>query len=249
MKQSKYMTIGCAVLARECYYCAALSDNIIDLKLIEQGLHDVGEEKMSSSLQQEIDAIDQDKYDAILLAYGLCNHGIRNLHARIPLVVPRAHDCITLLMGSKQDYKTYFDENPGCFFRSTGWVERAHDNLSNPESTTRQMGLGTYEEYVEQYGEENARYLMETLGDHLRNYSKLTYIHTEPLQNQAYLDEAQNFAQEKTWQFSEVQGSTRLIQTLMSGSWDPSEFLVVQPGQTIQTSYDDDIVTTEQNDN
>jgi hypothetical protein len=239
------MTIGCAVLARECYYCAAVSENIIDLKLLEQGLHDVGEDKMSSSLQQEIDAIDQNTYDAILLAYGLCNHGIRNLHARVPLVVPRAHDCITLLMGSKEDYMTYFHDNPGCFFRSVGWAERANHNLSNPESTTRQMGMATYEEYVEKYGEENAKYLMETLGDHLRNYSKLTYVDTDLKLSKAYQKEAMSFAQEKTWEYSEVKGSTRLILNLMNGSWDTSDFLVVEPGQTIQASYDKDIITAE----
>lgn len=244
MNDSRYMTIGCAVLARECYYCAAISKNIIDLRILEQGLHDVGEEKMSSSLQREIDAIDPEKYEAILLAYGLCNHGIRNLHAKIPLVVPRAHDCITLLMGSKEAYMTYFHDNPGCFFRSVGWAERADDNLSNPESTTRQMGMGTYEEYVEQYGEENAKYLMETLGDHLRNYSSLTYIDTDLPLDEKYQKEARDIAQEKAWAFSEVKGSTRLILDLMNGSWDNSDFLVVEPGKTIQTSYDDEIIKT-----
>ena len=244
MNQSQYMTIGCAVLARECYYCAAISKNIIDLKLLGQGLHDVGEEKMSSSLQREIDAIDPEKYEAILLAYGLCNHGIRNLHAKIPLVVPRAHDCITLLMGSKEDYMTYFHDNPGCFFRSVGWAERAHDNLSNPESTTRQMGMASYEEYVEKYGEENAKYLMETLGDHLRNYSSLTYIDTNLPLDEKYQKEAMDIAQEKAWTFSEVKGSTRLILDLMNGAWDNSDFLVVEPGKTIQTSYDDEIIKT-----
>jgi len=244
MNQSRYMTIGCAVLARECYYCAAISKNIIDLTLLEQGLHDVGEEKMSSSLQREIDAIDQDKYDAILLAYGLCNNGIRNLHARVPLVVPRAHDCITLLMGSKEDYMAYFHENPGCFFRSVGWAERAHDNLSNPESTTRQMGMGTYEEYVEKYGEENAKYLMETLGDHLRNYSSLAYIDSNLPLGETYQKEAMDIAQEKAWKFLEVKGSTRLVLDLMNGAWDNSDFLVVEPGKTIQASYDDDIINT-----
>ena len=238
------MTIGCAVLARECYYCAAISKNIIDLRILEQGLHDVGEDKMSSSLQREIDAIDPEKYEAILLAYGLCNHGIRNLHAKIPLVVPRAHDCITLLMGSKEAYMTYFHDNPGCFFRSVGWAERAHDNLSNPESTTRQMGMGTYEEYVEKYGEENAKYLMETLGDHLRNYSSLTYIDTNLPLDEKYQKEAMDIAKEKAWTFSEVKGSTRLILDLMNGTWDNSDFLVVEPGKTIQTSYDDEIIKT-----
>jgi hypothetical protein len=34
----------------------------------------------------------------------------------------------------------------------------------------------TYPEYVQQYGEENAKYLMESFGDCLKNYQKLAYI-------------------------------------------------------------------------
>ena len=117
MKEHKYLMIACAVLARECYHCAAKSRNLIDLKIVEQGLHDIGEEKMSSALQSEIDAADQENYEAILLAYGLCNNGVRNLRADIPIILPRAHDCITLLMGSNTGYLKYFNEHPGTFFR------------------------------------------------------------------------------------------------------------------------------------
>lgn len=245
MAPHRYLTLACAVFARECYYCAALSKNIVDVQLLEQGLHDIGEEKMSAALQSEVDAVDKDKYEAILLAYGLCNNGIRNLHADIPLVVPRAHDCITLLMGSKEAYLKYFHAHPGCFFRSVGWAERAHDNLSNPESTTRQLGMGTYEDYVEQYGEDNAKYLMETLGDHLRNYSRLSYIDTGLPLGGDYQREAKALAKEKAWEFLEVQGNTHLITNLMNGSWDDADFLVVKPGLTIQASYDENIVRQE----
>ena len=110
MDQHRYMMIACAVLARECYHCAAISKNLIDLTILKQGLHDIGEKKMSSALQREIDAVDIEKYEAILLAYGLCNNGIRNLRSDLPLVVPRAHDCITLLMGSKEDYLKFTED-------------------------------------------------------------------------------------------------------------------------------------------
>ena len=142
MKPKRYRMIACAVLARECYHCAAVSRNIIDLTLMKQGLHDVGEAKMSTALQAELDVTDATEYDAILLGYGLCNNGIRNLHADIPIIAPRAHDCITLFLGSKEDYLTYFNDHPGTYYRTTGWHERSESNMSNPDSTTRQMGYG-----------------------------------------------------------------------------------------------------------
>jgi hypothetical protein len=58
MEQTRrYMLIACAVLYRECYYCAALSRNTVDVRLCEKGLHDVGAERMSARLLAEIDAI------------------------------------------------------------------------------------------------------------------------------------------------------------------------------------------------
>ncbi len=183
-KPKHYMLIACAVLYRECYYSAAISKNIIDIKLCEKGLHDIGAAKMSTRLQSEIDDIDPNNYDAILLAYGLCSNGTMGLRSKIPIVLPRAHDCITLLMGSKEKYQQYFNQNTGTFYRSSGWIERGTSSLDNPESTVSQMGISTYQEYVEKYGEDNAKYLMETLGS-MAHYNKLAYI--APLAEQWWL--------------------------------------------------------------
>lgn len=112
--------IACEVLFREICYCAAGCSNIVDITFMEKGLHDVGAKKMSEKLQAEIDRVDAEKYDAILLCYGLCNNGISGLRSPLPLVIPRAHDCITLLMGSKEKYRAYFDKNPGYFLLVVG---------------------------------------------------------------------------------------------------------------------------------
>jgi len=242
MSSKKYQMISCAVLARECYHCAAITRNLVDIKIVEQGLHDIGQKKMSSALQQIIDDVDKETYDAILLAYGLCSNGICNVRAEVPMVVPRAHDCITLLMGNKVSYQKYFTENPGTFYHSCGWVERAGDNLNNPDSVTKQMGMGTYEDYVAKYGEENARYLMDVLGDHLVNYKKLTFIDTGIPNLEMQKRESKNLAKKHNWEYSELKGSTRLLLMMMNGEWPDDEFLVVEPGKTIEPSYDHDII-------
>ncbi len=234
--------MACAVFARECYYCAAKSRNIIDLQIIEQGLHDVGEAKMSTALQTEIDAVDTDKYDAILLAYGLCSNGIRGLHADITLVVPKAHDCITLLMGSREKYQSYFSKNPGTFYHSSGWIENADSHLSNPESTTSEMGISTYQDYVEKYGKENAEYLMEVMGDWLRNYNKLAYIDTHVAEKDDYCENEKSIAKERGWDFEKIDGSVQLIMSMVNGEWNAGDFLILQPGETIQASNDASVI-------
>lgn len=242
MNSHKYIMLACAVLARECYHCAAKSRNLIDLRIVEQGLHDIGEEKMSSALQREIDKVDQDKYEAILLAYGLCNNGVRNLRADIPIILPRAHDCITLLMGSNSGYMKYFNDHPGTYFRSAGWAERTSSNLSNPQSTTREMGISTYDDYVEEFGEENARYLMEILNNHLKNYTRLAYIDTGLPDTEAQKQDSQEWAEKQGWDYSIIPGGMRLISKLMDGEWNEDEFLFVNPGQTIDASHDKGVV-------
>lgn len=175
----RYLLITCEVLFREVCLCASQSKNIIDIVFVPQGLHNIGAYNMSKRLQSEIDKADKTKYETILLGYGLCNNGIIGLHSKLQLVVPRAHDCITLLLGSRNRYNEYFEKNSGTFYESTGWMERGADPNNTEESVTVQLGINkTYQEYVELYGEENAKFLLETLGDWLRNYKKYTFIDT-----------------------------------------------------------------------
>jgi len=240
--QTRYKLITCAVLYRECYFCASKATNYIDVQLVEQGLHDVGKEKMSTRLQAEIDKVEAEKYEAILLGYGLCNNGIVGLRSNLPLVFPRGHDCITILLGSKEKYQSYFDANPGTFFQSAGWIEQAKDNLSNPESTTRQMGMASYEEYVEQFGEEYAKYIMDSLGGGLNSYESFTYIDTKVGDQNKLKEHAKENAKENNWNYQELQGSKSLLQKMMNGDWDEEEFLVVQPGETIEASYGANVI-------
>ena len=54
------------------------------------------------------------EYDAILLGYCLCSNGIVGLSSRkVPLIIPRGHDCITLLLGSREKYQEYFNTHRG----------------------------------------------------------------------------------------------------------------------------------------
>jgi len=238
------MLIACAVFERECRECVEQSENSVDLKIVDQGLHDVGAQKMSAALQAEIDAVDCEKYDAILLAYGLCNNGIQGLRSKITMVVPRAHDCITLLMGSRERYKKYFDNNPGTYYQSVGWVENAKSHFDNPSSTTADMGFGTYKDYVEQYGEDNANYLMEMMGDWLHNYSKLAYINTHVPGSAEYKEQEKATAKERGWEFEEIDGNINLLLRLVNGNWLADDFLVIPPRYTIQACHDDSIVET-----
>lgn len=241
----RYVIVACAVFAREIYYRAATSKNIIDIVILEQGLHDLGEAGMSSKLQDAIDNLDHKKYDAVLLGYGLCNNGVNGLHAPIPLVIPRSHDCIALLMGSKDQYREYFDANPGTYYRSSGWIERADYHLSNSDSTTSQMGMMGYDDYVEKYGEENAKYLIDMFEGGLNHYTKLAYVDTQVGEFPEYIESEKKIAKDRGWEFELIIGDTELFRRLLDGEWNEEDFLVVNPGETLKPSHDDAIIATQ----
>jgi hypothetical protein len=60
-----------------------------------------------------------EKYDAIALGYGLCGDGLAGVRAQsVPLALPRAHDGITLLMGSRTRFESDFRHHSGVFRRA-----------------------------------------------------------------------------------------------------------------------------------
>ncbi|MGQ9913211.1 MAG: DUF1638 domain-containing protein [Thermogutta sp.] len=241
----RIQVIACEIFYREVCAVVARSINIVDVTFLPKGLHDVGPQVMSARLREAIAAVDESRYEAVALAYALCNNGLVGLAARsIPLVLPRAHDCITLFLGDKQRYLDYFYANPGVYFQTPGWMERGEDlSQHGPDSIVRKMGLlESYEDWVRKYGEENARYLREQLGNLARNYGKLTYIRTGTSQDDRFEEIARERAAGRGWRFESLEGDLRLLQNLVDGNWNPEDFLVVPPGSQIAASFDADIV-------
>jgi len=240
--------VSCEIFYRE--FCAAIarSPHTVDVRFLPKGLHDIGCEGMLQRLQAAVDEVGDIKYDAVLLGYGLCNNGIVGLTARLsPLIVPRAHDCITLFLGSAQRYMNYFYQHPGVFFKTTGWMERgeATGELSQL-AIGKQMGWQkSFEELVAKYGEDNARYLWEELGDITKHYGQLTFIKMGVEPDASFERRAHEEARERGWKFEKVDGDLSMIQRLVDGVWYEREFLLVPPGWRVRAQYDEGIIAAE----
>jgi len=239
--------IACEVVARELYWCAARARHAVDITLRPQGLHD-NSDICRRTLQELVDAAGPDRYDAVLLGYGLCNNSLSGVRAgKIPMVLPRAHDCITLLLGSKERYAKLFAEYPGTYWFSSGWV--ACSEKRGEQITPRQnSGLGpTYQgsdfsKMAAKYGEENAQYLAEFMSHWEDHYTRGALIEFDFAAHLGLADKARKICAEKGWEFVSVPGDLALLQAGLDGEWDADRFLVVQPGECVRPCYDDTIL-------
>jgi hypothetical protein len=234
----KYKLICCEVFMRIACMEIAYTPNTIDPEFTKLGAHE-NPDNLRKSIQKKIDSIkDEDGYDAILLGYGLCGNSTAYLKAAsIPLVIPRAHDCCTILLGSKDKFIENFEGRFSSMWSSAGYMERSSCYLRETE-IGKMLGLDKdYQQLIEQYGEENAQYIWNTL--HPGNEGdELIYIKIPELESLGYLEEFKKNAVAKSKNVRIINGNTNLIYKLINGKWTKDEFLIIPPGKSIAAVYD-----------
>jgi len=240
--------VACEVIARELYGRAARARHAADITLLPQGLHD-NSDICRARLQELISAAGPDRYDALLLGYGLCNNSLAGVRAGpIPMVVPRAHDCITLLLGSKERYARLFAEAPGTYWFSSGWLECSEKRGDRIEPRPN-SGLGPtykaadYDELVARYGADNAKYLAEFMSHWEDHYTRGALIRFDFDRHLGLEERVRKICAEKGWAFAAVPGDPALLQAALDADWDPGRFLVLEPGRAVRPCYDDAIIT------
>lgn len=226
----------CAVLEWEIERLAEAMPHVVHIDKLEQGLHNEPD-KLRVEVQAAIERCEQnERVEAVALGYGLCSRGTEGVAARrCRLVVPRAHDCITLLLGSKQRYEQYVAEHPGTYWYSPGW------NKHHVPPGKERYDL-YYKDYVERFGEDNAAYLMQTEQAWFEQYNQATYIDTgspDSAQDQHYTRQCADWL---NWNYESLIGSMDLLSRLMRGEWNEEDFLVLEPGQSMQFTGDDRII-------
>ncbi|MBQ8954988.1 MAG: DUF1638 domain-containing protein [Clostridia bacterium] len=243
--------IACKALFRELSYIAARSENAVDITWMRQGYHN-HPDQLRQWLQKEIDAVEAgedphtialdgdegafEDFDAILLGYGLCSNATTGLVARRHrLVIPRAHDCITLFLGSKERYTSYFHQIPGCFWYTASWIE----NARMPGQASYERMARKYEEMG--YDEDTVEYLLTEMGG-LNNYHHAAYIAMPFLDNGKYSRVTQEAAAFYGWDYHEIEGRTSLLERFIAGDWNEEDFLVLEPGQSAVQAVGEGII-------
>jgi len=240
---SRFLALTCEALARSIYQLSAATNHTVSVRLFGQGLHN-RPKGLRQILQEEIDNVPEDEFDAILLVYGMCGTSTVGLTARgTQLVMTRAHDCITLYLGSRQRYQEEFERHPGTYWYSVDYIERADKGASvalgaaGIEATEAQ-----YEEYIEKYGKETADYLIEEMRKWTAHYTRAAFIDTGLGNTAEYEQMAIDKAERDGWIFERISGNRRLLEILVNGDWSDDEFLIVPPGHTIRQDVGEKLI-------
>lgn len=209
--------IACEVLKEE--FLHECPDEVT-LTFLEQGLHREPEQ-MPEAIQEAMRAAPADA-ETIVLGYGLCSNGIVGVRAEgKPLVIPRVHDCIAMLLGSRERYDEEFATAPGTYYLTNGWISVA----TNPYKSYK-------EDYLERYDPDTARWIATEL---LKNYKRIALIKN----GVGNTEEARAYAKEMAEFFGfdmvEIEGSLGYFLRSLCGPWNAEDFVIVEPGQTVRS--------------
>jgi hypothetical protein len=181
--------------------------------------------KLGAALQEQIDSVEQPSN--IVIGYGLCGNGIVGVNAgKHTLVIPRTHDCVAIFLGSHQRYIQRFFANPNTYYLTRGWLEAKDEPLTD------------YNDYVRDYGLEDADYIIDMKYRHYRRLCMVGFTQQE-------LDECRPLSQKvaefcgRRWgmAYEEIIGSAELLEAILQMTEkidrDNPEFVVVPEGGEI----------------
>lgn len=188
---------------------------------IEQGLHRTPT-RMPAAIQEVIDAIPAGA-SPVLLGYGLCSNGVVGVISRkAPLILPRVHDCIALLLGSVERYEAEVAGCAGTYYITSGWVKYGETVLSAYKG-----------EYMRKYSAEDALYIAREM---LKSYTRVAFIDHGIGDGEIGRTHAREMAEVFGLRYEEIPGSLDYIRRLVLGPWDEKDFLRLDPGQAISAA-------------
>ena len=228
--------VACRVLEAEIEALAGGAPHIVRREFFEIGLHDQPT-KLRSLLADAVARAEADPaVRQVALAYGLCGLALVGISPRrCPLVVARAHDCITLFLGSKERYAARMSEEPGTYWYTPGW-NRAR-RVPGPEREEKLRA-----EYSAKFDAEETEALLEMERAAFAQHTTAGYTDLGLPGDGESRRYAERCAKSLGWRFREHAGDSTLLRDLLHGPWDAARFLVVRPGERIAHAADSEII-------
>ena len=206
--------IACDVMREE--LTQVLATTQASFEFVSMGLH-----RWPDKLREELNRLLTEPTDAtrIVLAFGLCGGAVAGLTASVPLFIPRAHDCIPLLLGSRYTHEELTAREKGTFFLSGGWLEGERTVFTE------------YRRVRDKYGEQKAKRVMATMFD---AYRRLVFIQTGHPREEEHLGTGRELSGLLELEFQVVGGRDAWLRRIVNGPWDGDSFVEIAPGAVVQ---------------
>lgn len=246
----KLKVVACGVFEPYIEFLRPLCSNQLDTLILDAGLHSRPHD-LRLQAQSAIDAAAREGgFDAVVLFYGLCGQGTAGLIARdVPVVIPRAHDCITLFLGSPEAYLREFHRNPGTFYSTLGWVDKkTHPRNREAGDLYRNYFREGYErhpafgEMEKQYGADNAKHVLAFLDRWRQHYTRAAYIDFGLPGEEEYAELARKMAEVNDWNYEAIRGDLELMRDILEGRWDERRVMALPPGHRSVSTGDDRVL-------
>jgi len=206
--------VSCRTLEAE--LTKAMRDTGTDFPVhwLESGLHDTPR-KLTAAFEALFAEL---RADRVLLAMGYCGNSVAGLRAgAFELIIPRADDCITLLLGSHARREEIGREK-AAYFLTEGWM-RGDRNL-----------WAEYQAMVEDYGEELAR---ELAADIYAPYRTLALLDSGVEPVEPLVEKTRIIAETLRFRQEVVPATLSFLEQLLTGPWPETRFLRIPPGGTV----------------
>lgn len=207
--------IACDVMKEE--LLAVTPQHPVTFHFVSMGLHR-WPDKLREELRTVLATIEGKS--RVVLAFGLCGGAVAGLTAPgIPLFIPRAHDCIPLLLVSHYTHEELVREEKGTYFLSGGWLEGERTVFSE------------YRRVRDRYGEQKAKRVMATMFD---AYRRLVFIYTGHPRENDHLATGRELAELLGLKFTIRPGRDAWLRRIVNGPWDGDSFIEIAPGMVLQ---------------
>lgn len=246
MERKRLLLVACSVFERELEVLARSAKTDLQIHYVQIALHQQPGARLRAALQEAVNTVPEEDYDAVALGYGLCNRGLVGLKAHgLPVVIPRAHDCLGILLGSTKRYLAELEKQPGTYFQSSGWIEHLPaDRTLRPLAAGAGLSMSR-EEMIARYGEEAAQFLAGEYAKFTQHYKRLAFISTPVAKVEERDRKAEEIAKQQGWTYERLPGDLGWLGRLVDGEWDDKEFLVLKPHEKVALSYDGSLIAAE----
>lgn len=214
----KTVIISCRTIEDEVNAAIRLTGVDYPVLWLESGLHNTPA-LLLERLQELVDSVDAER---VLLAMGFCGNSYKGLKlGGFEMIVPRADDCISLLLGGV-DKRMAVSRELAAYFFTEGWM-RGERNI--------------WEEYkftVEQYGEEMAETVMEMMYSH---YRTIALLDTGVGDMDALAEKVRPLSEALHLEQKRISATLDYFTQLFLGPWDDTErFVRFAPHTTVEES-------------